>query len=297
MKKYLPSKEFLKFFGIAIGIGLVIFLSLRFLNNKKRVSQDIQSIATRQIIEDLDTDNDGVKDWEEGLWGLDLNNPDSDDDGIFDGQEVETRKQEIKNSEDFVDIPDEPTTETERFARQITTIAFNINQTNNGSIDEKQIEEIVAGFVEGVKAETLVQYTISDIKVSPTKSAQSYYQEMTEATGYLSEMNGTELPIIERALTFKKESILKELKPIIIAYSEAPQKVLKNEIPSEIAEAHVDYLNALTQKAVALFSITQYFQDPIIAVRGINEFVLAEDNLIEASNTIISYLEKNGILR
>lgn len=296
MKKYLPSKEFLKFFGIAIAIGLVLFFGLRLIKGKKKVSQDIQSIATRQIIEDLDTDSDGVKDWEEGLWGMDLDNPDSDDDGILDGQEVEIRKQEIKSLDSFVDVSDEPETETERLARQIATVAFNLNQINGGVVDQKQIAEMVSGFVEGIKPETFVHYTIEDLTISSTKSAQSYYNEMTSAIGNLSDFDGTELAIVEKAIFLKKESVLKELEPIIVAYSEAPQKVLKKEIPSAVAEAHLNYLNALTQKAIALFAITKYFEDPIIAIRGMNEFVVADQNLTDASEEIISYLQKNAIL-
>ncbi len=297
MKKYLPSKEFLKFFGIAVAIGLVIFLIIHFFGDRSKVSQEIQSIATRQIIEEQDTDNDGVKDWEEALWGLDLDNPDSDDDGILDGQEVEMRKQEIKNSEDFVEVLEEPKTETERLARQLTTIAFNLNQASGGALDQKKIEEIAAGLIEGVQPEMTITYTMEDIIVSPTKTAQEYYREMTQETGHLSDMYGTELGIVERAITLNKESILKELEPIIIAYSEAPGKVLKKEIPAEIAQAHLDYLNALMQKAIALYSLTQYFKDPIFSVRGMNEYVIAEENLENASNVIKNYLEKNGILR
>jgi len=205
MKKYLPSKEFLKFFGIAVGIGLVVFLSLHFLSNKKRVSQEIQSIATRQIIEELDTDNDGVKDWEEGLWGMDLNNPDSDDDGILDGQEVEMRKEEIKSSGDFVEVLEEPKTETERFARQITTVVLNMNQVNGGQIDEKQMAEVVAGFVEGIQPEMVKQYENKDLNISTTQTAEQYYNEMSEAIGDLSDVHGTEFAIVERAVTLKNK--------------------------------------------------------------------------------------------
>lgn len=44
----------------------------------------------------LDSDSDGLKDWEEILWGFDINNPDTDGDGILDGKEI---KNEIKNEE------------------------------------------------------------------------------------------------------------------------------------------------------------------------------------------------------
>ena len=39
-------------------------------------------------IGDIDTDNDGLKDWEERLWKTSINNPDTDGDGTNDGAEV-----------------------------------------------------------------------------------------------------------------------------------------------------------------------------------------------------------------
>jgi len=296
MKKYLPSKQFCIFFGITIAIGVIVFFGLRLINARTRVSQNIQSIATRQIIEELDTDNDGVKDWEEGLWGLDANNPDTDGDGILDGQEVEARKREIQNSDDFVDVLEEPKTETERLARQLITVALNINQATGGQISQEELANVVSGFVTGIEPSLFTPYQLSDIRISQTQTAQNYYQEMTKTIGYLSRYQGTELGIFERAISSNKEKIVKELEPIIIAYSEAPKKVLDKEIPSQIAKAHVDYLNALNQKAVALFSLIQYFKDPIIAVRGINEYVIAEQNLTDASDSIKSYLQNNGIV-
>lgn len=37
-----------------------------------------------------DTDNDGLKDWQEDLFRTDLNNPDTDGDGFLDGEEIES---------------------------------------------------------------------------------------------------------------------------------------------------------------------------------------------------------------
>ncbi|MBI5037622.1 MAG: calcium-binding protein [Candidatus Kerfeldbacteria bacterium] len=37
----------------------------------------------------LDTDNDGLTDVQEGVWGTDILNPDTDGDGFLDGTEVQ----------------------------------------------------------------------------------------------------------------------------------------------------------------------------------------------------------------
>jgi hypothetical protein len=297
IKQYLPSKHFVKFFSITILVGFLAFLLLKFIDRKTEVSQDIQNIATREIIEELDTDNDGVKDWEEALWGLDLDNPDSDEDGILDGQEIEMRRQELKSIDEFVDVDLEPKTETERLARQLLTVALNVNQATGGEISEEELSSVVSGFVNTLEPNLVEMYSISDLSISPTKTAQSYYNEMKESIGYLGDFGQQELVIFEHAISTDKKEKLEDLEPIIVAYAEAPKKVLDKEIPTGVAEYHLDYLNALTQKAVALFSLAQYFDDPIIAVRGIKEYVVAEQNLTEASNNITRYLTNSGIVR
>ncbi len=56
---------------------------------KQPISQELsvlKPITAEEI--DKDSDNDGLKDWEESLWGTNPNNPDTDGDGTPDGQEV-----------------------------------------------------------------------------------------------------------------------------------------------------------------------------------------------------------------
>jgi len=48
----------------------------------------------------LDSDNDGLKDWEEKLWGTDPNNPDTDGDGVKDGEELKQGRDPLKPGPD-----------------------------------------------------------------------------------------------------------------------------------------------------------------------------------------------------
>ena len=49
-----------------------------------------------------DVDADGLKDWEEALWGTDSNNPDTDGDGTKDGEEVKLDRNPLKAGPDDV---------------------------------------------------------------------------------------------------------------------------------------------------------------------------------------------------
>lgn len=72
-------------FGI---IGLVVFAMFVYRDTvEEQLLSDTYSTSDEMPTTD-DTDNDGLKDWEEVLWGTDPNNPDSDSDGMNDGDEV-----------------------------------------------------------------------------------------------------------------------------------------------------------------------------------------------------------------
>jgi len=47
-----------------------------------------------------DSDNDGLKDWEEALWKTGVNNPDTDGDGTLDGEEVKLSRDPLKPGPD-----------------------------------------------------------------------------------------------------------------------------------------------------------------------------------------------------
>jgi hypothetical protein len=297
IKSYLPSKQFSKFLGIALAIGICIFLILRFVDIKTSTRQKIQNIATREIVEEIDTDNDGLKDWEEALWGMDFENADTDDDGILDGQEVEKIREEMKNSDEYVEVDAVPETETEKIARQLLTVALNINQTSGGTLTKEQINSLAEGFMSSTKPTVISLYSMSDLNISTTKTAQSYYEEMSEELSYLESIPANELIILEHAISTKREKKLDDLEPIIDAYSKVGEKVLDNEIPTQVAAYHLDYINAITYKAITIVSMAQYFKDPIIAVRGVEEYRIADQKQQEASNKINQYLTLNGVVR
>jgi len=297
MKKYLPSKQFIILFGSVILAGAVAFFLFRIFASKTEITQEVKTIATRRFIEDLDSDNDGLQDWEEPLWALDPNNPDTDGDGILDKQEVEQRRKDIKNELDSIDGLSEPETETDRLARQLLTVALNIQQQTGSTVNPQDIQEIAAGFAEVLDPEVVNLYSYQDIVVSDTKTAQQYFNEMNAILGNVDFQKDQELVIFERAISTNRKSKLSELEEIISLYASVPEKIKKIEVPTEVALIHLDYMNALTQMAVSLFSLSQYFEDPIIAVRGIKEYGIAEENLLQSSEKLTSYLQKSGIVK
>ena len=93
MFRYLPSKKV--FFIAAIAVGVLAWtLVYQSIETKKVVLQgrSLLALAESEQLRFTDSDNDGLSDWEEPLYGMDPNDPDTDSDGIPDGKETDDKK-------------------------------------------------------------------------------------------------------------------------------------------------------------------------------------------------------------
>ncbi len=74
--------------ALILAIGLILFVGTY---SKRGAFSQINIFGARETTiesQNKDTDNDGLKDWEEDLYGTDPYNPDTDNDGYLDGEEV-----------------------------------------------------------------------------------------------------------------------------------------------------------------------------------------------------------------
>lgn len=95
--KFLPSRKLaVSFLILFAGAGFFYLYKNEYFSNGSSRQAKIAAQKTEQFISsfltdeqaNLDGDNDGLRNWEETLWGTDANNKDTDRDGFPDGEEV-----------------------------------------------------------------------------------------------------------------------------------------------------------------------------------------------------------------
>src|SRR3989338_10627373 len=96
IKNYIQSKRI--YIAVVVG-ALIIGTSANGISKKDSLfithADNSKKLITLQGVIELDTDSDGLLDWEESLCGTDPKNADTNGDGVSDGDEISSRKSKL----------------------------------------------------------------------------------------------------------------------------------------------------------------------------------------------------------
>ncbi len=298
MNKYLPSKKFAKFFGAIVGVIVLVFLiSGVFPNEKTFVAKGGEASVTSSdelpSPYEQDSDDDGVFDWEEGLWGTDPYKKDSNDDGVSDLDEISSRRDDIKGEEDTSeDSSDENLNQTELFARQLLSTASLASQQgglSDASIDNfsKSLSNSIIGF------SIPDQYTLADIKMAAVLPG-TYKASITKAFQEYLTANISELGLIERLIAgdITAEADADEL---IKIYGKLSTDLLKVEAPYPVAGTHLAMINSATKLSAVFINLKNVGTDPLAAVAGLKSYQKYSEEIELAATRLTDYFRASGV--
>lgn len=266
-------------------ICFALILSTVFYKKNKEVQakKDALNLVTLVKIDsknsDVDTDLDGLKDWEEGLLGTDPLNMDTDRDGTNDKQEVDlNRDPKIPGPKDLAG----KTTYTE----PATTISPT-STINSNNLTENLAQGFMSYYIETkasgeplstVQATAIAQktlnsasfdlppdkYTLNDIKISKNQTKDNYRKEIENILLYTGTTNikENEVTIMMNAFKSQKESELAKIEPIIKNYSKTIEAILKVTVPVDMAGIHLIGLNSMNGILENLKDMRNIMKDP-----------------------------------
>ena len=311
VKKFLPSKKFLLMMGIGLGGIIVIFLIFFFLNKKEFFNAKSSPLEIdHQTVNGLlqtDSDNDGVPDWEESLWGTDIHNPVSFD-GIPDATYVANKKKILNISSD----DDNATvTETDKFAREFFAAFTAMKAT--GKVDNANINNFSSALGQKVTSGALVdEYSLSDVKedaVNTISNQKKYYSAIQKLFDkYKAAGLGDELVIIGGQLSDTSNSTTdssgtdstnttlqnsgygpvdsNKLLVIAQAYQDFAKDLMLLAVPTSLKEIHLQIANAANNTGLSVANMTKVTSDPIVGLSGLSQYQKYSDALITAATNL-----------
>ncbi|MFA6077888.1 MAG: thrombospondin type 3 repeat-containing protein [Candidatus Paceibacterota bacterium] len=241
-----------------------------------------------------DSDKDGLKDWEEALYGTDPNNKDSNNNGILDGTEV--HKQNVAKNTTSGEIT---TSATDQFGQQFFVAASALK--NAGKFDPETVRETAKIIYSNIKQEEIRPlYTINDLTVIKNASDAeilAYSKNLGTVIQKYSKYNlGQEITVISTSLETSDQTLQTKLVPYINAYTNIAKDTVEIAVPEKIAELHLDLINNYRGTADSLKIVGQIFSDPLLSMNGLNQYLSYSNKLVETAKTLEIYFKSGVIL-
>lgn len=307
---------------ILVIFGLLIIAILGFvLSQPNRSSYGIFSeenlsnksqIAVLNNVTNQDSDKDGLKDWEESLWGTDPNNPDTDGDGTNDGEEVDNnRDPNIAGPDDTfqndvfinktdVSFSDENLTETEKFSRDFFAEYLTLKQQGIDFGEADAQEFIVESALSRAQAGLSINFFIlADLNIRQDggeEVVRRYGNEMGEIIIMYSAENENEMVILQRALTNNDKEEIKKLDPVIEAYENLLKNSLIIAVPQSSANTHLRLVNSFSAMVKVIKGMSVVFDDPLTALNSIAIYQNVVQNMVNSFRDSNKYFKQEGIV-
>ena len=250
-----------------------------------------------------DSDNDGLKDWEEELWQTDALLPDTDKDGTLDGEEVKTGRDPLKaGPEDKLDkeIIEKRTvpgggdwTETDRISRELFARYLSMRQSGvpfTAEEEKKLLEEFADRSPKRAPQKT---YTMGDImraKTDDTASLRAYANGIGSAIASHETTGESELIIFERALENEDESDLAGLKDRVERYQSLLSAFLAVPVPESAVDMHIALLNSMESLKESVDGMALALKDPVHSLSSATAYPAAVTALIDSFDRIKNLL-------
>lgn len=300
---YLPSKRLVITTLLIVAIlvsGIVIFKPLFAKKSEGVLSlgEKNKNVASETImiasLTEEDSDNDGIRDWEEALWGTSSQKEDTDEDGISDFDEISEKKLGLSDSS----LSEESLNETDDFARSI--FASIISLKESGSLTSENIEAIASTTTTAVSEQQQLPdtYTIDDLKlISPDASSRATYAKAlyTLFTSSKYEHVGEELTLIAEYIESGSTKSNSALMQTIESYNELASAVKKLSTPSDAGLITLSLANTLTNIGLSLNNLLQFRDNSMVGIIGLSQYKIETDEFFSQNNLLRDYIVTHGL--
>jgi len=281
-KKYLPSKKFTSILLIIIIFIIIIFLirgAISLFENRKSAKNNngVTEMTVGGIIQ-KDSNDNGIADWEEYLWGL---NPNKD--GKENKEFILSKKSALTQS-GIISTPDESKqiTDNELLSREFFATIISLQQT--GNLNEESIKSVSDAIGQKIEATIIPDvYTknMLAIKIDSEETKADYSGEfMILALKYANDDIGKELTLISQGIGNNDPQALYAARTIASAYRSFGAELIKIPVPKSASSTVLSLANNYEKTAQSIEGLTQVLSDPIIGMRAMISYKKYNDALV-----------------
>ncbi len=272
LKKYLPSKKF-----ISIVLILVIFVALffgvrgiiSFFKNRKANKGEGQQITmTVGGLIQKDSNENGIADWEEYLWGLDPKKNGGKN------REFITNKKQALEQNGVISITDDSKqiSDNEVLSREFFATIISLQQT--GEINQESIDSVAEAVGQKIEVTSIPDiYTKIDMNIVQNESLttkEKYHSDLSNLINkYENSDIGSELVIIAQGLNDQDPQALYAAKTIATAYRSFGSELIGIPVPGSLVSIHLALANNYEKTAQSIEGLVKMLNDPILGMSSI----------------------------
>jgi hypothetical protein len=293
--------------AICIIAGAIIAINMP--DKKAGEGEDRSVVAVERIkaVLDIDTDGDGLKDWEESIYGTDPSKPDTDGDGMNDNDEVKANRSPlVAGAGEKADIAGSATSSnayvanaTDRFSQEL--FAKYLEAKSSGKDIDEELSNAIAEEVLSEQYQPFIEpFDVSKLNISSSESVESlraYGNRLGKALSIPApDPNEYEFTVLDRILngtaTANDAALLSK---IIGRYNLIEKTLIEMPVPASAASIHAEFIQGVQMFKDMAMGIATLETDPIGAYSKIAQFEDALNVLSAASIKAKAYFSANKV--
>ena len=255
-----------------------------------------------------DTDSDGLPDWQETLYGTDSNVPDTDGDGVTDGEAVRRGlltprslssqlPQEPIGEEDIPGEAPAPGSFTERFSRAFfeAYIKASGGEPMSAEAQEKLINDLLATYASEAGRSLVPTHTRVSIRTDASLDLIAYAARVEGVLQSLPQGENSDMFALSQDLIENDEAEAgTRLGVVGNQYSAASRQLLAMSAPLSFVDAHLQLVNGLEEAGRAAKAVSTYKEDPLLTMGALTVLSPARADILQAINTLAEAVLMRG---
>lgn len=307
------SKKLSIFVAILIlfaGISLCGYLILKAKTGSASISQQLNYVLGQNSVnsqdKNVDSDHDGLPDWQEKIYGTDPKNPDTDGDGYLDGEEVASGYDPLKKAPNDALV----NAQTPRPLPQNLTKALSATLSQsvaNGTIqsinhqtgkaltaDELQQDPGIGQAIQDAVGQNVNEFSLPDIsddeiKISDKNDKDTMINYLKEVKNSLGKISSLDKPEMQAFIDAMESGDFSQLEKNQAVYKENYQRMKEISVPPSLVSFHKGLLGVFWVTDNIYSAVENISQDPLKATIAISQY---RQIAIKTSDLLLAMLEK-----
>ncbi|NVN96666.1 hypothetical protein HXX01_00190 [Candidatus Nomurabacteria bacterium] len=287
-REYLPSKIFMikvAFIFVIIATIFGVYKTISYFKN--RPSAKAGDVVLVKDVVGKDSNNNGIADWEEYLWGLDpLKN------GASNKEYIMAKKKTLSENNPLSAPITGNAAESEALSQEFFAVVVSLMQS--GGLTEDSIAKISDTIGQKIVPEQLPDIYTRDMLVIDNKEDGDieYFQALDKLNKkYADKDMGGELTIIAQGLANNNPQALRIAASIAESYRSFGQELVKLPVPEKIALGHLSLANDYEKIAKSLEGFSEILDNPLVGMKALLNYKKYNDSIASDLASISSNLE------